>query len=177
MRTKGRRFAGAVLVMFVVVPRPAGALELSGGVNLGGFLVGTVPRLAVSPNAGLSWPIYCGFNVTVHDALNMLPPINQTRLGTYNQTTISLGYASDNGSLSAGPSLSIYSIPACGVTWCGRVAGVAPGGNARASLYFDGPLGVSLSASVEWIGGSSRVLFGGVAATVVAGPVLRWNSK
>jgi hypothetical protein len=177
VRTKERRIAGAVLFILVVVPRPAGALELSGGMSLGGFLVGTIPRFAVSPNAGISWPKDSGFKVAVHDAFNLLPPINQSRLGVYNQTAISLGYATENGSFSAGPSLSIYSIPACGVILCGRVAGVAPGGNARASLYFDGPLGVSVSASVEWIGGSSLVLSGGVAAMVVAGPVLRWSSR
>ena len=131
----------------------------------------------MSPNAGIAWPTESGFLFAVHDAFNILPTISQSGLGVYNQTTISIGHASTNGSFSVGPSLSIYSIPACGVAFCTRVAGVAPGGNAQASLYFDGPLGVSLSASVDWVGGGSFVLPGGVVAMVVAGPVLRWNSE
>jgi hypothetical protein len=39
------------------------------------------------------------------------------------------------------------------------------------------PLGVSVSANVDWIGGRSRVLPGGLAAMIVAGPVLRWSAK
>jgi len=37
-------------LVVLVVPSPAGAFELSGGVGLGGFLAGTAPRLAVSPH-------------------------------------------------------------------------------------------------------------------------------
>jgi hypothetical protein len=103
--------------------------------------------------------------------------MNGTGLGVYNHTTISIGYAWDNVELSAGPSLAIYSMASCGSFFCGRVAGLAPGANARADLFFTGPLGVSLSANVDWVSGSSLVLRGGVAAMVVAGPVFRWNSK
>ena len=99
------------------------------------------------------------------------------RFGVYNHTSAALGYAWVNGSFDVGPSFSIYSMTACGATLCGTVTGVAPGGHVQASLYFNGPLGVSLTAHVDWVGGSSLVLPGGVAAMVVAGPVFRWSSK
>jgi hypothetical protein len=165
------------LFVFIVAPTPAEALEITAGVNAGGFLAGAVPHLAVSPNAGISWSTESGVTLAAHDALSILPPMNGTGLGVYNHTTISIGYAWDNVELSAGPSLAIYSMASCGSFFCGRVAGLAPGANARADLFFTGPLGVSLSANVDWVSGSSLVLRGGVAAMVVAGPVFRWNSK
>jgi hypothetical protein len=66
----------------------------------------------------------------------------------------------------------------CGITFvCGRVAGVALGGHAQADVYFAGPLGISVSASVDWSGGRSRLVPEGVAVMVVAGPVVRWRPK
>jgi hypothetical protein len=158
---------------------PAGAFEVSGGVGLGGFLAGgTLPRLAVTPHVGISWRRESGFLFVVHDLFSILAPINKAGLGVYNKTSITFGYAWEKVNVSAGPSLSIYSMPACGVTLlCGRVAGVALGGHAQADVYFAGPLGVSVSANVDWIGGRSRVVSDGVAAMVVAGPVLRWSAK
>jgi hypothetical protein len=169
--------AGAALFVFIVAPTPAEALEITGGVNVGGFLAGAVPHLAVSPNAGISWSGDSGLMLAAHDALSILPPMNGTGLGVYNHTTIAIGYAGENLNFSAGPSLAIYSMASCGGFFCGRVAGLAPGANARADWFFSGPLGLSLSANVDWVSGSSLVLPGGVAAMVVAGPVFRWNSK
>jgi hypothetical protein len=48
VRTPGRRIKWAALVLVLVVSMPADAFELSGGVSLGVFLAGTVPRLAVN---------------------------------------------------------------------------------------------------------------------------------
>jgi hypothetical protein len=127
---------------------------------------------------GLSWRRESGFRIAAHDLFSILTPVNKAGLGVFNKTSMTVGYAWDEGNVSAGPALSIYSMPACGVTLlCGRVAGVAPGGHAQADVYFAGPLGISVSASVDWIGGSSRVLPGGVAAMIAAGPVLRWRTK
>jgi hypothetical protein len=169
--------AWTVTVALVVAPIPARAVEFSTGVSLGGIQVGTVPRLAVSPNVGLMWRMDGGFIFTVHDLLNILPPKKETGLGVYNHTSIAIGYAWQDGDLSAGPSLSIYSMVACGARLCGRVAGLAPGGHAQINVFFYDALGVSASVDVDWVGGSSLVLPGGVAAMVVAGPVIRWNSK
>ncbi len=180
VRTRGLRLPWATpLVLVLVVPIPAAAFELSGGVSLGGFQVGsTLPRLAVTPHMGLSWGKESGFLFVAHDLFSILTPVNKAGLGVFNKASITIGYGWEEGQVSAGPSLSIYSVPACGVTLlCGRVVGVAPGGHAQADVYVAGPLGVSVSANVDWIGGRSRVLPGGLAAMIVTGPVLRWRAK
>ena len=148
-----RRLAGAVVLGLILAPVPAEAFELSGGVSVGGIQTGTVPRLAMSPNAGLSWRMESGFLFALNNLFSILPPINTNGFGIYNQTSASIGYASKNNSISAGPSLSSYSMPACGATLCGRVAGIAPGGHLQASIYFSGPIGLSMSATVDWVGG------------------------
>lgn len=170
------RMSRFVLVL-IAVPMTAEAFEVSGGVSLGGIVAGTVPRLAVSPHASLAWRMESGFLLAAHDLLSILPSINKDGAGVSNQTSVALGYAWEKGDFSVGPSLSIYSMPACGATLCGRVAGLSPGGHGQATVYFAGPWGVSLSANVGWVGGRSSVLPGGVAAMVVVGPVLRWSSK
>jgi hypothetical protein len=170
-------FGAAGLLLVVIVPTRASAFELSAGVSLGGIQAGTVPRFAVSPGAGIAWSTDSGFLLSVDDLVNILPPINRSRPGVDNHTSVALGYAWENGSIGAGPSLSIYSMPACGAKLCGRVVGLSPGAHLQASWYFTGPLGVSVSAEVDWLGGRSLVLPGGVAAMVVAGPVFRWSSK
>ena len=179
MRTTGRTitWAAMVVLLLVVVPTPAGAFELSGGVSLGGILAGTAPRLAVSPHAGIAWHIDGGLLFAVQELFSVLPPIGTAGAGVVNHTSAAIGYASKGGNFSAGPSLSIYSMPACGATLCGRVVGLSAGGHMQADVYFAEPLGVSVSADVDWIGGSSRVLPGGVAAMVVAGPVFRLASR
>lgn len=164
-------------VVLVVIPMPARAFELSGGVNLGVMLAGTIPRIAVTPNAGISWRTESGVLFAAHDHFSILPATSGAGAGVYNQTSAAVGYATKTANFSVGPSLSIYSMLTCGVTWCGRVVGVAPGGHAQVSVYFAGPLGVSLSANLDWIGGRSIVLPGGVAATVVAGPIVRWGPR
>lgn len=180
MRRTGRRIASVALfvLVLVVVLKPARAFEVSGGVSLGGILAGTVPHLAVSPHVGLAWRIQSGVLFTVHELCSILPPINKAGAGIYNHTSVAIGYTWEKGNFSAGPSLSLYSMPACGNTLCGGpVVGVAPGVHAQTNVYVVGPLGVSVSANVDWVGGRSLVLPGGVAAMVVAGPVLRWSAQ
>ena len=160
----------------VAVPRPVEALELSGGVALGRIVAGTVPRFAVSPHAGVSWRMESGFLFEVRNLCRVLLAPSKDGVGIYDQTSATIGYASEKMSFSAGPSFSLYTMPVCGATLCGRLAGFAPGGHAQASVYFADPLGVALHANVDWLGGRSRVLSGGVAAMIVAGPVLRWRS-
>jgi hypothetical protein len=169
--------AWAIFFGLVVFSTPVLALELSNGVSLGGVQIGTAPRLAVSPTMSVLWRIDGGLIFALHDLFNILPPINKSGIGVYNHTSAALGYAWENGLLDIGPSFSIYSTPACGAKLCGRVAGLSPGGQVQASLYFTGPLGASVSVNVDWVGGNSRILPGGVAAMVVAGPVFRWNVK
>jgi hypothetical protein len=162
--------------LFIATAMPAEAFELNGGLSLGGFLVGTW-RFAVSPHIGMSWRRESGLLFVVHDQCSILPSTNMLGVGVYNQTSAAIGYTSDKLNFSIGPSISAYSTPACGVRLCGRVVGLAPGGHAQANMYFAGALGVSVRANIDWVGGRSLVLPGGVAAMVTVGPVLRWRSK
>jgi hypothetical protein len=175
MRSRCIRSLFCAPLSLLLVAVPAGASELSGGVGLGGVLVGTAPRFAVSPHAGMSWRLGEGFLFAVHDLCSIVPAVDTLGVGVYNQTAVVVGYASKYANYSIGPSFSIYSMPACGLTLCGRVVGLAPGGHAQANVYFSGPIGVSVSANVDWVGGRSLVLPGGLAAMVVAGPVVRWR--
>jgi hypothetical protein len=165
-----------VLVLGVVPPQ-AEASELSAGVSFGWIQAGTAPRLAIGPHAGILWHIKKDILFKVHDLCSVVPPIQIGGAGVYNHTSVAVGYAWKDGDFSAGPSLAIYFMPACGDTLCGRVAGTAVGGHAQANAYIAGPLGVSAMATVDWVGGSSLVLPGQVSAVVVAGPVLRWRAK
>lgn len=165
------------LLVALAAPSPAEALELSGGVSFGALVVGTDPRLAVSPHAGISWRTESGFLFAAHDAVSIVPATNALGVGVYNQTSVGLGYSSESTNFSLGPSLSIYAMPACSARWCGRVVGLAPGGHAQVNVYLIGPLGVSVNADVDWVGGRSPILPGGVAAMVLVGPVIRWNGS
>jgi len=176
MRQAGLGLLGLSCAL-VVVQRPAEALEISGGVSLGAMKAGARPRLAVSPHAGISWQTPSGFLFAVHDFFSLLPETNRGGVGVYNQTSIAVGYAWEKGNFSLGPSLSIYFMPACYLAWCGRVAGLAPGVHGQANVYLTGPLGVSVSANVDWLGGSNAALPESAAAMVVAGPVLQWGGK
>jgi len=182
--TLGRRGAAFVCaIVLLVFPMSAEALEVSGGVSLGGILAGISPRLAVSPHANVSWRAENGWGFAAHDILSILPATSRDGVGVHNQTSVTFGYGTEKLDFNIGPSLSVYSMPACGIPpgaprpLCGRVVGVAPGGHAQADVYFAGPLGVSVSANVEWVGGNSAVLPGSVAAMVLAGPVVRWRSQ
>lgn len=155
----------------------AAALEISGGVSVGGMTAGTVPRLAVTPHAGVSWRTESGLLLGVHDMFSLLPATNAYGPGAYNQVSAAVGYAWETGDLRVGPSLALYTLPACAAAWCGRVNGLAPGAQAQGNLFFAGPLGLSLSANVDWLIGSSGILHGGVAAMFLAGPVVRWIGR
>lgn len=79
MARRGRRTPGlwvswAPLVLVLVMPIPAGAFELSGGVSVGVFQAGALPRVAVTPHAGISWRRDSGFLLVVTDLFNILNP-------------------------------------------------------------------------------------------------------
>lgn len=74
----------------VVVPAPAQALEVSGGVSVGGIQVGTESRLAVSPFVGWLWRRERDLRIEVHNMLSIVPG---ARVGVYDRTAVTLGYA------------------------------------------------------------------------------------
>ncbi len=163
--------------VLVIVPSIAEAYDLSVGVGVGGILAGAKPRLGVSPHVAITWSKESGFLFAVHETPSILPAINEHGPGVYNQLAAVLGYGGKDVSLTVGPALSIYSMPACNATICSRVTGFSVGGHAQLEAYFVGRFGISVSLGAEWVGGDSVVLSGSVAATVVAGPVLRWSVK
>jgi hypothetical protein len=174
--TRSMRPAALVLAL-LGVPRRADAAEVDGGVGVGGILAGTVPHLAVSPYGDVSWPRSSGFLIALHEMISVVVPSDKDGVGVYEQTSVAVGYAAEKRNFSVGPSLSIYSMPACGAMLCGRVVGLAPGGHAQVNVFLYGRLGVSVNATLDWVGGRSLVLPGGLAAMVVAGPVLRWSPE
>jgi hypothetical protein len=169
-------FAWAGALLLTLVPQPAQAFELSGGVSMGGVLIGVDPRLAVTPHLGGVWHVG-NVALAAQNQLNVLAAVNKLGVGVYNQASLSAGYAWKTGNVTLGPAFSAYSMPACSATLCGRVVGIGAGAHAQLNVYLVGPVGVSLSANVDWIGGSSLVLPGNVAAMIIAGPVFRWSPK
>ncbi|WP_437929047.1 hypothetical protein WMF37_07165 [Sorangium sp. So ce291] len=159
MRTTDRQISSSAVfaLLLSVVPTQADASELSAGIGFGGLQAGTVTHLAVSPHAGISWRINGNILLGVHDLLSVVPPIQIGGAGVYNSTIAALGYGWKNGDLSAGPSVAIYFMPACGSTLCGHVAGMAAGAHTQINAYIAGPLGVSVSATS--IGSAGAALF------------------
>lgn len=156
-------------------PREANALEIRGGVGVGALMLGVEPNLAVSPHVGVSWGGDVGVRLALHNQLSLMPTTTDLGMGYYNQTSCFIGFSTPSLDVAVGPSLSIYSTPVCNDTACGRVVGLGPGAGAEASIYMLGPLGIAVSVHIDWVGGASLLLPGGVAAMVAIGPVLRWR--
>jgi hypothetical protein len=164
-------------VLLVAAPRSAEGLEVNGGVNVGGILAGMKPRLAVSPHVGIWWGTESGFLLAVQETPSILPAMNDHGPGLYNQVSAVVGYGWRDYKITAGPALSIYSMPACNLTNCSRVVGISMGGHAQLDAYVAGAFGLSANVSVDWIGGDSVVLPGGVVVTAAAGPIFRWSAQ
>lgn len=172
------RWLGATLVgTLLCAPLAARAVEADLGVSVGGMLAGTVPRLAISPHGGVAVRVGDHFRVGARDMLSILPAFDAHGAGFYNQLSPTIEFTWQDGNVSLGPSLGIFSMPACGNIRCTRLNGVAPGGTAEASVYFAGPFGVSARVNVDWINGLGSVLPGSVAVVIVAGPVFRLSGS
>jgi hypothetical protein len=120
--------------LVITSPAAASAFQFSGGVSIGGIQVGADPTLAVSPFIGLRWRNERGFLLELHNMFSILPA---SRVGVHDRTSATLGYAWQTGSFSLGPSLSFYSMLACGALICRRVEGAAPGGFGESMRYAD----------------------------------------
>lgn len=69
---------------------PAEASELNGGLRLGGFQIGTIPRFSVSPHIGMAWRRESGLLFAIHDACSILPATKTLGVGVYNQTSAAI---------------------------------------------------------------------------------------
>ena len=171
-RFRGGCFLGCACVLSLVSARVE-AMEVDLGASVGGMLAGSVPRFAVSPYGGLSWPLGSNFVFVVHDMVSLLLAADNHGPGVYDHLSVAGGFAWEDGKIIVGPSLSVFSMPACGPLWCARVGGFGAGVSARADLFFWGPAGVSLSGNVDVPIQSNSVLPGGPAWMLLAGAVFR----
>jgi hypothetical protein len=153
-------------------------VELSGATGLGALAVGVTPgRFAISPSASLSVRGDLGFFVA-RDTVSFLGATGG-RFGIDNETTVGGGLFWELVDVSAGLSLTEYSLPICGSRLCGQVRGVAPGASVRADVfgpYLSGALGVSVDCAGTWITGSAVPVWSGVSVRCSAGPILRFTS-
>src|SRR5690242_3644227 len=99
---------GLLCCAMLAATTSAEALEVSGGVSLGGVLAGSKPRFAVTPHAGVAWRMESGLLVAAHEMLSILPATDQYGVGVYNRISGVLGYATEKVNFSVGPSLSIF---------------------------------------------------------------------
>ena len=76
-------------------------------ITCGGFQAGSVPRLAVSPHAGMAWTRRGNFLFTIHDVCSILPPGAYAEMGVCNESSMTVGYATETAYSSAGPSLAL----------------------------------------------------------------------
>lgn len=174
---KLRHAAAALACALASLPTCASALDLIAGVSLGSVLAGVEPRVAVTPHVAIAWRADNGLILAARDMFSILPAPSRggVGVGVYNHLSAEIGYGWEAGSFSLGPSVSVYSMPACNPVLCGRIVGLSAGGHAQLTIYVVGPLGLSGSATIEWMGGASSVVRNNLAATFVAGPVVRWS--
>lgn len=162
------------MTLGLLVPATAFALDFSVGVSVGAVYVGTRAVPAITPHGRISMHVESGLLLAVLDRPSFLPATNRDGVGIYNHLIAAVGYAWGKGDIQVGPSFAAYYMPACRNKLCGIVAGAGIGADLQLNYFFIGPVGVSVSGNVDWLGGDSLILPGGLAAMAVAGPVVRW---
>jgi hypothetical protein len=172
---------GACGLAFGLLSRRARAdstVEVSGATGLGVIVVGVTPgRFAVSPSGSVSVRGARALFVA-RETVSFLGA-NSGRFGIDGETTVGGGLFWEHLSVSAGLSLTGYSLPICGPRLCGQVRGAAPGASLRADVfgpYLSGALGIALDCAGVWITGSAAPVWSGVSVRCSAGPVLRFTS-
>ena len=158
--------------------RAESIVEISGATGFGALVAGvTSDRFAISPSASVSVRGERWFFVA-RDTVSFLGATGG-RFGINNETTFGGGLFWELVNVSAGLSLTEYSLPLCGTLLCGQVSGLAPGASVRLDLfgpYLSGALGVSVDCAGTWITGGAAVIWSGVSVRCSAGPILRFTS-
>ena len=170
-RLGGARLLGVLcagVLSFVLVQSPAEAMGVDLGASVGGMLAGNAPRFAVSPYVTLSWPLADNFTLGVNEMASLLLAANNHGPGFYNHVSGFAAITWTDGKILGGPSLAIFSMPACGPKWCGNLSGFGAGGTLRLDL-FQKPLGLSLGCNFDVPLKSTDLLPGGPALMFVAG--------
>ena len=142
------------------------------------LVVGVTPgRFTISPSASFSVGGERWFFVA-RDTVSFLGATGG-RFGINNETTLGGGAFWELVNVSAGLSLTAYSVPLCGPRLCGQVSGLAPGASVRLDLfgpYLSGALGVAVDCAGTWITGNAASIWSGVSVRCSAGPLLRFTS-
>ncbi|MEO5731447.1 MAG: hypothetical protein ABI134_02240, partial [Byssovorax sp.] len=132
-------------------------VEISGTTGLGVLAVGVTPgRFTISPSASFSVRDERWFLVA-RDTVSLLGATGG-RFGITNETTLGGGLSWELVNVSAGLSLTEYSLALCGPQRCGQVRGLAPGAGVRLDIfgpYLSGALGVAVDCAATWITGSA----------------------
>lgn len=126
------------------------------------------PYLAISPHVATAWPWAGDFYFMAQGMVSVLPAVKRS-WGVYSPFSLDLAYKWGSRTFSLGPSFAFFYLPACGVKYCARTTGLAPGIHARVEVYFIGPLGVVVDGNVDWIIGNNSVLAGEVAGMAAIG--------
>ncbi len=154
-------------------------VEISGTTGFGVLAAGvTSGRFAVSPGVSFSVRDERWFFVA-RDTVSLLGATGG-RFGITNETTLGGGLFWELMNLSAGLSLTQYSLPLCGPQRCGQVYGLAPGASVRLDLfgpYLSGGLGIAVDCGALWITGIAAPVWSGVSVRCSAGPVFRFMSQ
>jgi len=165
--------------LFCPLARAEPTVELSGAAGLGVLVAGvTSGRFAISPSGSVSVRGERGFFVA-RDTVSFLGAAGGL-FGISNETTVGGGVFWEYVNVSAGLSLSEYSLPICGPRLCSHhLRAIAPGASLRADVfgpYLSGGLGVSADCAGSWITGRASPVWSGVSVRCSAGPILRFTS-
>lgn len=173
-RVRSRRFrCFALSCTCVLFSARASAMGLDLGASAGGFLAGSVPRFSLSPYLTISVPVSGdNFSVGVNEMASLLLATGNHGPGFYNHLTTFGALTWKDGKIVAGPTLALFAMPACGVTWCGNLRGFGAGGSVRVDL-FEKPLGASFGCNVDIPIKSTDLLPHGPALMFFAGGVFR----
>ncbi|MFO0759112.1 MAG: hypothetical protein U0359_21650 [Byssovorax sp.] len=176
-----RRWACSLLALLIAMGarcRSAHAdtsFEISGTTGLGVLTAGVAPgRFALSPgvSAGIRGERWF---ISARDTVSLLG-LTGGGFGVDNETTLGGGFFWKLVNVGAGLSLAQYSLPICGVQYCGKVRGFAPGANVRLDIFgpfLSGALGLSAECAGIWITGRASPLWDGISVRCSLGPIVR----
>jgi hypothetical protein len=155
-------------------------LQFSASAGLGQFAAGAgSARFTIVPTASIVLLPGDRWLLRLDDAVTFLGATGGG-FGMANTTTLAFGARWEAINVSAGLSLSEYSLPLCGTRWCGQARGVAPGVDARLDAFLpsllDGAVGLSATCGTLWIVDGDSV-WSGFSMRFALGPIFRFPSR
>lgn len=174
-----RRKITACVAACLLLHAATGAAQrrIDTGIGVGTLQVGTGPgAFAISPHVGIDWRSGV-WSIGAHYTALLIP--ERSGMGHTHQLLLGGGgeLFQTGARVMLGGSATAYRIVACGVEVCGPVLGIAVGAHARIDYSIKGPLGLSASGGVDWFGGRSAALPGGLAVTITVGPSVTFGER